>query len=73
LFNLSTPELYDIACQHLRPSDFLTKPSTVSSTGAMVAFSGDRTGRSPKDKRIVVDEVTGGDVNWGEINIPVSK
>ena len=39
----------------------------------MVAFSGERTGRSPKDKRIVVDDLTGGEINWGKVNIPFPK
>lgn len=43
-----------------------TRPGSISSTGAMVAYSGRRTGyllitiiffsRSPKDKRVVLDE-----------------
>jgi len=30
----------------------------ITSTGALAAYSGFRTGRSPKDKRIVEDEMT---------------
>lgn len=49
-----------------------TLPTSISSTGAMVAYSGKRTGRSPKDKRIVVDTMTEKDVWWGNVNIPIS-
>lgn len=35
-----------------------------------MAFSGKRTGRSPLDKRIVLDETTKDEVWWGEVNIP---
>jgi phosphoenolpyruvate carboxykinase (ATP) len=30
----------------------------ITDTGAMAAYSGVRTGRSPKDKRVVEDETT---------------
>jgi len=45
----------------------------MNSTGAMVAYSGDKTGRTPKDKRIVVTEDTAGDIWWGSVNIPISE
>jgi phosphoenolpyruvate carboxykinase (ATP) len=50
-----------------------TLPTSISSTGAMVAYSGKRTGRSPKDKRVVVDSTTEKDIWWGNVNIPISK
>lgn len=42
-----------------------------SETGALIAYSGEKTGRSPKDKRIVYDENTK-DIDWGNVNIPMS-
>lgn len=45
----------------------------LSSIGAMVAYSGKRTGRSPKDKRVVKDEMTEKDIWWGNVNIPINK
>lgn len=44
----------------------------LSSTGALVAYSGTRTGRSPKDKRVVLDATTKDDIWWGEVNKPIS-
>lgn len=44
----------------------------LSSTGAILAYSGEKTGRSPKDKRIVLDENTK-DIWWGNVNIPMKK
>jgi len=44
--NLSIPELYEIAINR-EPSNPMTKPSRISSTGAMMSYSGERTGRSP--------------------------
>jgi len=41
--------------------------------GALVARSGKKTGRSPKDKRIVVDAASQADIDWGEINIRLDE
>jgi phosphoenolpyruvate carboxykinase (ATP) len=40
----------------------------IASNGAFVALTGEHTGRSPKDKFIVVDDETGKNVDWNEIN-----
>lgn len=70
--NSSVAELYDIGYQKIVPVDPNTKSTTVSSTGALVAYSGVKTGRSPTDKRIVEDSTTKGEIWWGKINIPLS-
>ena len=44
----------------------------LSSTGALVAYSGTKTGRSPKDKRIVLNEETK-DIWWSNINMPIRE
>ena len=44
----------------------------ISTTGAYCSYSGIRTGRSPKDKRIVLDANTKNEIWWGEVNIPIS-
>jgi phosphoenolpyruvate carboxykinase (ATP) len=44
----------------------------ISDTGALIAYSGDKTGRSPKDKRIVEDAASQGDIWWGTVNIPIA-
>jgi phosphoenolpyruvate carboxykinase (ATP) len=41
---------------------------TIASNGALVALTGEYTGRSPKDKFIVADEETTARVDWNEIN-----
>jgi phosphoenolpyruvate carboxykinase (ATP) len=43
----------------------------VASSGAIVAHSKEKTGRSPKDKRIIEESGTG-DIWWGPVNIPLS-
>ncbi len=46
---------------------------TISSTGAIGCNSGDKTGRCPKDKRVVDQPSIHDDVWWGEINIPFQE
>ncbi len=43
----------------------------MAANGAFVATTGPRTGRSPRDKFIVDDEVTHATVNWGRVNQPI--
>eukprot|EP01113_Clastostelium_recurvatum_P033599 TRINITY_DN445_c0_g1_i2.p1 TRINITY_DN445_c0_g1~~TRINITY_DN445_c0_g1_i2.p1 ORF type:complete len:607 (+),score=134.11 TRINITY_DN445_c0_g1_i2:73-1821(+) len=43
--------------------------STLTSTGALMTRSGAKTGRCPKDKRVVDEETTSGDVWWGPVNM----
>lgn len=50
------------------------EPGTaISSTGAMIAMSGEKTGRSPKDKRIVEEPGSEADVWWGPVNTPLEE
>ena len=41
------------------------------STGALAAYSGPKTGRSPLDKRIVKEESSQGNIWWGPVNKPM--
>ncbi|KAJ3412715.1 Protein kinase C-like 1 [Chytridiales sp. JEL 0842] len=45
--------------------------SRLTSTGALSALSGSKTGRSPSDKRIVNEERHHGNVWWGPVNVEV--
>ncbi|MGD2045345.1 MAG: phosphoenolpyruvate carboxykinase (ATP) [Gemmatimonadota bacterium] len=45
----------------------------LADNGALIAYSAPRTGRSPKDKRIVEEETTRDDIWWGEVNIPLPE
>lgn len=47
--------------------------SVISDMGALIAFSGEKTGRSPADKRLIKDEASEEDVWWGPVNIPIEK
>jgi len=44
----------------------------ITASGAINAKSGAKTGRSPRDKRIVESEAETKDVWWGPVNIPLS-
>jgi len=47
--------------------------SRLAANGALVAYTGLRTGRSPKDKFTVDDETTHTTVDWGRVNKPISS
>jgi phosphoenolpyruvate carboxykinase (ATP) len=58
--------LYEYALRH--------EPGTaIVDSGAMVAMSGEKTGRSPQDKRIVEEPNSSGDVWWGNVNIKMDE
>ena len=45
--------------------------SAITASGALSAYSGAKTGRSPSDKRIVEEESSKDDVWWGPVNKPM--
>ncbi|CAI0393580.1 unnamed protein product, partial [Linum tenue] len=49
------------------------KGSFITSTGALATLSGAKTGRSPRDKRVVRDDTTEGDLWWGSPNIEMDE
>jgi len=46
--------------------------SAITSTGALTAYSGKKTGRSPLDKRIVKEPSSENDIWWGPVNKPMT-
>jgi phosphoenolpyruvate carboxykinase (ATP) len=66
LANLSTAALYEEAIRYDRGT-------CISSAGALVAYSGSKTGRSPKDKRIVKQKPSEDSVWWGPVNFPLPE
>ncbi len=62
LRNPPPAKLYEEGLRH-------EKGTAISSTGALIAMSGEKTGRSPKDKRVVGGGDTEADVWWGPVNI----
>lgn len=63
--NPTPAELYEDAIKY--------DGSLVTNTGALVAFSGSKTGRSPKDKRIVEEASSSADIWWSHVNIKVDQ
>jgi phosphoenolpyruvate carboxykinase (ATP) len=66
LRNASPATLYQEALRY-------EKGATLSDTGALIAYSGDKTGRSPKDKRVVIHPESEDDVWWGPVNIGLDE
>lgn len=45
----------------------------IADSGALIAYSGDKTGRSPSDKRIVDDPLSRQNVWWGNVNVSIAE
>lgn len=45
----------------------------IADSGALVAYSGSKTGRSPKDKRIVKQPPSEKNIWWGPVNFPLAR
>lgn len=56
--NLPVGALYEHAIRY-------EKDASIADNGALVAYSGAKTGRSPKDKRVVINPASEKDV-WGK-------
>jgi len=64
--NASVPQLYELALKY-------EKGSAISSTGALLVYSGEKTGRSPQDKRVVRNPESEQHIDWGPINIDLDE
>jgi len=64
--NASPAALYEAALRN-------EHGSAISASGALIALSGEKTGRSPTDKRIVGEDTTHDDVWWGPVNIEIEE
>ncbi|MCA9133755.1 MAG: phosphoenolpyruvate carboxykinase (ATP) [Planctomycetales bacterium] len=63
--NATTARLYEFA--------IIDHCAVIASSGALATRSGDKTGRCPKDKRIVESPDTAADIWWGDINIRLTE
>jgi phosphoenolpyruvate carboxykinase (ATP) len=60
--NLNPSKLYEEGIRH--------EPGTlIADSGALVAYSGAKTGRSPRDKHIVRHAASENDIWWGTVNV----
>src|SRR3954469_786681 len=64
--NLPPSALYEHAIRY-------EKDARIAENGALVAYSGVKTGRSPKDKRVVEHAASKNDIWWGSVNIPCDE
>jgi phosphoenolpyruvate carboxykinase (ATP) len=63
--NATPARLYEFAVQD--------NDAVIADSGALATRSGDKTGRSPKDKRIVDDPTSRDDIWWGDINMRLTE
>ncbi len=64
--NASVPKLYEVALS-------LEKGTAMSNTGTLLVYSGEKTGRSPKDRHVVKSPQSEENIDWGVINIPLNE
>ncbi|KAI9327720.1 ATP-utilizing phosphoenolpyruvate carboxykinase [Zopfochytrium polystomum] len=64
--NASVPVLYEEALAN-------EKGTALTSQGALALNSGQKKGRSPKDKRVVDEPSSTNDIWWGPVNIKISE
>jgi len=63
--NAPVAQLYEDAVKY--------EGAVISASGALINYSGKKTGRSPKDKRIVYEETSKDDIWWGQVNIKLDE
>jgi phosphoenolpyruvate carboxykinase (ATP) len=63
--NAAPARLYEVAVEHDK--------CAIAASGALLARSGSKTGRSPKDKRIVDHPSSSADIWWGDVNIKLDE
>ena len=63
---------YQLSADELTKKTIENKQGIISNSGALIVKTGKFTGRSPKDRYFVKDQMTSERVWWGNINIPFS-
>ena len=66
LRNPAPARLYEEAIRH-------EIGSSIADSGALIAYSGAKTGRSPQDKRVVRHSDSEKDIWWGTVNVPMQE
>ena len=64
--NTPVPILYEIGLRK-------EAGTAISDVGALLVYSGEKTGRSPKDKRIVRNAASEANIDWGPVNIGLDE
>jgi len=61
----------NLTASQLVEKAILRREGKLTSTGAFVTQTGNRSGRSPKDRYIVKEPGTSDNIDWGEVNRPI--
>lgn len=67
------PVHYQLSPTELTEQTLARGEGTLSEKGALVISTGKFTGRSPKDKFTVKDEITADTVDWNKVNLPIEE
>ncbi|MCL2743886.1 MAG: phosphoenolpyruvate carboxykinase (ATP) [Planctomycetaceae bacterium] len=73
-YGINVPRVIRNASPAFLYEDAITREqAAVTDTGALINCSGEKTGRSPKDKRVVKNPESEKDIWWGNVNMPMSQ
>ena len=64
---------YQLSPDELVRDSLRREEGVLSDTGAMLIRTGEFTGRSPKDRYIVKDEITADTIHWNDFNQPMEE
>jgi phosphoenolpyruvate carboxykinase (ATP) len=64
---------YQLSPEELVNDTLRLNQGVLNNTGALVIKTGEFTGRSPKDKFIVKDEISTGSIHWNDFNLPLEE
>ncbi len=64
---------YQLSPEELVQQTLQRGEGVLNDTGALVIKTGEFTGRSPKDKFIVKDDITANTVDWNDFNLPIEE
>src|SRR4030095_3288319 len=64
---------YQLSPEELIQDTLRLGEGVLSDSGALVIRTGEFTGRSPKDKFIVKDQVTEATIHWNDVNQPIDQ
>ena len=63
---------WNLSNEQLTTQTIALKQGLLNDKGALCVNTGKFTGRSPKDKFIVEDQITKDSIDWGDVNIPIA-
>ncbi|HMC99634.1 MAG TPA: phosphoenolpyruvate carboxykinase (ATP) [Ferruginibacter sp.] len=72
-FKMADKIHYQLSPEELTAQSVQRGEGVLNDTGALVINTGKFTGRSPKDKYTVKDDMTTGSVHWNDFNIPFEE